>query len=132
MSISSRIFHQIAVKNFFWSLPDFGASFSSNCCRIPNASGQDYESISPCNISQFKCCLHPILTKPANYFPIMPQLMKITMGTIIYCCIIDQFYHKASPVWFCFEEKKRSSFRFFQNTKSIFLSKNQIHFQKIN
>ena len=80
ISISSQIFHQIAVKILFWFSPEFGASFSLNCCHTPNASGQDYESVSPCNILQFKCCLHPILTKPTNYIPIMLQLTKITNG----------------------------------------------------
>ena len=36
---------------------------------------------------------------------IMPQLTKITMATIIYFYIIDQFYFLALPAWFCFAEK---------------------------
>ena len=53
MSISGRIYHQIAVKTFFWFSREFGASFTPNCCHIPNASGHDYESVSECNILLF-------------------------------------------------------------------------------
>ena len=49
MSISGRIFHQIAVKTFF----GFHVNLEQAFHQIPNASGHDYESVSPCNSSQF-------------------------------------------------------------------------------
>ena len=70
--------NQIAVKTFFfifwsplelgikirakrrkpWIFPKFGAKFSPNSCRIPNAFGHGCERVPLCNISQFKCWVY--------------------------------------------------------------------------